>query len=129
MKIVVLGFAGTIGAAVVNALEPKHEVVRASRTGPVNADLNDPSSIDALFKSVGALDAVVCCAASVSLTPLVSLSGTTVAGLRQAKLFGQLHLVHIALNRLEDNGSITLTSGVFTEPIPGSALGALVNAS
>ena len=127
MKIIVIGCSGTIGAALVNALEPKHEVVRASRTGPVNADLNDPSSIDALFKSVGTVDAVVSCAASVPLTPLFSLSSTAAAELCKAKLLGQLHLVHVALNRLGNSGSITLTGGVFEEPMVGSALGALVN--
>lgn len=127
MKIVVIGSTGTIGVALVNALEPKHEVVRASRTGKVNADLNDPSSIDALFESVGTVDAVVSCAASVPLTPLLSLSGTAAAELFKAKLLGQLHLVHVALNRLGNNGSITLTAGVFEEPMAGSALGALVN--
>jgi nucleoside-diphosphate-sugar epimerase len=34
MKIVVIGATGTIGTAVANALEPKHEVIRVSRTGP-----------------------------------------------------------------------------------------------
>jgi NAD(P)-dependent dehydrogenase (short-subunit alcohol dehydrogenase family) len=127
MKIIVIGSTGTIGAALVNSLEPKHEVVRASRTGPVNADLTDPSSIDALFKSVGTVDAVVSCAASVPITPLFSLSGTAAAELCKAKLLGQLHLVHVALNRLGNSGSITLTGGIFEEPMVGSALGALVN--
>jgi NAD(P)-dependent dehydrogenase (short-subunit alcohol dehydrogenase family) len=127
MKIVVIGATGTIGTAVANALEPKHEVMRLSRTGPIQADLKDSSSIDALFNSVGAVDAVVSCAASVPLTPLFSLSGTAAAEFSKAKLLGQLHLVHVALNRLGKNGSVTLTSGVFVEPMVGSALGALVN--
>jgi NAD(P)-dependent dehydrogenase (short-subunit alcohol dehydrogenase family) len=127
MKIVVIGASGTIGTAVAHALESKHEVVRVSRTGPIQADLKDSSSIDALFNSVGTVDAVVSCAASVPLTPLFSLSGTAGAEFCKAKLFGQLHLVHVALNRLEKHGSVTLTSGVFEEPMVGSALGALVN--
>ncbi|HEX6566966.1 MAG TPA: hypothetical protein VF020_21935 [Chthoniobacterales bacterium] len=45
----------------------------------------------------------------------------------KAKLLGQLHLIHVALNRLGKNGSVTLTSGAFEEPMVGSALGALVN--
>ena len=127
MKIVVIGATGTIGTAVANALEPKHEVVRVSRTGPIQADLKDSSSIDALFNSVGTVDAIVSCAASVPLTSLFSLSGTAAAEFCKAKLLGQLNLVHVALNRLEKNGSVTLTSGVFEEPMVGSALGALVN--
>jgi len=112
MKIVVIGATGTIGTAVANALEPKHEVMRVSRTGPIQADLKDSPSIDALFNSVGTVDAVVSCAASVPLTPLFSLSGTAAAEFCKAKLLGQLHLVHVALNRLRKNGSVTLTSGV-----------------
>ena len=127
MKIVVIGATSTIGTAVADALEPKHEVVRVSRTGPIQADLKDSSSIDALFNSVGTFDAVVSCAPSVPLTPLFSLSGTAAAEFSKAKLLGQLHLVHVALNRLGKNGSVTLTSGVFAEPMVGSALGALVN--
>ena len=127
MKIVIIGATGTIGAAVASALEPKHQVTRVSRTGSKKADLNHPSSIDTLFESLGSVDAVVSCAASVSLTPLLSLSGPTAAALCQAKLFGQLHLVQVALHRLASNGSITLTSGFFSEPMSGSALGALVN--
>ncbi|MBV8097863.1 MAG: NAD-dependent epimerase/dehydratase family protein [Verrucomicrobia bacterium] len=100
MKIVVIGATGTIGTAVANALEPKHQVVRVSRTGPTNADLKDSSSIDALFESAGTVEAVVSCAASVPLTPLFSLSGTAAAKFCKAKLLGQLHLVHVALNRL-----------------------------
>ena len=128
MDIVVIGATGTIGTAVANVLEPRHQVKRVCRTGVIKADLNDPSSIDALFESVGRVDAVVSCAASVPLTPLLSLSPREAAELSQAKLFGQLHLVNIALHRLANNGSITLTSGFFSEPMPGSALGALVNA-
>jgi len=127
MRIVIIGAAGTIGAVVASALEPKHQVIRVSRTVSIKADLNDPSSIDRLFESLGSVDAVVSCAASVPLTPLLSLSGATAAALCQAKLFGQLHLVQVALNRLARNGSIALTSGFFSEPMPGSALGALVN--
>jgi NAD(P)-dependent dehydrogenase (short-subunit alcohol dehydrogenase family) len=127
MKIVVIGATGTIGTAVADALEPKHEVVRVSRTGPIQVDLKDSSSINALFNSVGTVDAVVSCAASVPLTPLFSLSGTAAVEFSKTKLFGQLHLVHVALNRLGKNGSVTLTSGGFQEPTVGSALGALVN--
>lgn len=127
MKILVIGSTGTIGTAVANALEPRHQVVRVSRAGPIKADLNDTPSIDALLESIGPIDAVVSCAASVPLTPVLSLSVAAIADLCRAKLFGQLHLVHVALHRLSDNGSITLTTGIFSEPTPGSALGALVN--
>ncbi|QIB44243.1 short chain dehydrogenase [Streptomyces aureoverticillatus] len=126
MKIVVIGATGTIGSAVAAALEKNHEVVRASRSGPVRVDMDDPASIEALFTAVSGIDAVVCCAASGKLTPLDSDDDYT-QGL-QGKLFGQLHLVRQAIGRLRDGGSITLTSGVFERPTPGSSFGALVNA-
>jgi NAD(P)-dependent dehydrogenase (short-subunit alcohol dehydrogenase family) len=37
-------------------------------------------------------------------------------------------LLRRALDHVRDGGSITLTSGVFQEPTPGSSFGALVNA-
>jgi nucleoside-diphosphate-sugar epimerase len=66
----------TIGAVVASALEARHEVVRASRSGPVRADLENPESISALFASESGVDAVICCAASVKLAPLAALSMT-----------------------------------------------------
>ncbi|QXJ23002.1 short chain dehydrogenase [Actinomadura graeca] len=126
MRIVVIGATGTIGAAVVRLLEKRHEVVRVSRRGPVRADLEDPASIDALFETVHDIDAVVCCAASVALTPLDS-DADVIAGLR-GKLFGQVHLLRRAVDHVRDGGSVTLTSGVIDRPTPGASFGALANA-
>jgi uncharacterized protein YbjT (DUF2867 family) len=53
MKIIVIGAAGTIGNEVVRALtQNKHEVVRASRSGEVKVNVDDPSSVRALFDKV-----------------------------------------------------------------------------
>ncbi len=128
MKLVVIGATGTIGAAVASDLEARHEVVRASRQGDVRVDVGDPESIRALFESVSDIDAVVCCAANVELAPLASLSADDLAFGLKSKLLGQVNLVRRSLGRLRDGGSITLTSGTFAQPIPGSAIGALVNA-
>ncbi|MET8333351.1 short chain dehydrogenase [Streptosporangium canum] len=129
MKIIIIGATGTIGTAVAEALETRgHEIVRASRRGPVTVDMADPASIDALLASVRDVDAVVCCAASGRLTPLASDSDDDFTHGLDTKLLGQLTLVRRALHRLRDGGSITLTSGVFEEPTPGGAFGALVNA-
>ncbi|WP_324197850.1 short chain dehydrogenase [Nocardia abscessus] len=123
---IVIGASGTIGSAVVAALEPNHEVVRASRRGPVQVDMDDTASIDALFETVRDVDAVVVTAASGKLTPLDS-NDDFLQGL-QGKLLGQLHLVRRAIRYLRDGGSITLTSGVFDRPMVGGSFGALVNA-
>ncbi|MFI6460537.1 short chain dehydrogenase [Streptomyces sp. NPDC050538] len=129
MRIVVIGATGTIGRAVADALATGHEVIRASRNSTTTrVDLETPSSIDALFATVGAVDAVICCAASGRLTPLDSPSDDAFTLGLKGKLLGQVTLLRRALEHVRDGGSVTLTSGVFQEPTPGSSFGALVNA-
>ncbi len=128
MKVVVIGATGTIGAMVAHALAARHEVVRAARGGPVQVDVRDPASLDALFARIKDIDAVVCCAASVQLAPFASLSDTDFCLSLSGKLLGQIGLVRRALRHVRDGGSITLTGGKFAQPIPGSAAGALANA-
>lgn len=64
MKILVIGATGTIGGAVCAALSKRHEVLRASRSGPLTVDMADSATVEALLAQVGDLDAVVCCAAA-----------------------------------------------------------------
>jgi NAD(P)-dependent dehydrogenase (short-subunit alcohol dehydrogenase family) len=131
VKIVVIGATGTIGKAVAEALAARrHEVVRASRKGPVKADLEDPASIEGLFATVKDVDAVVACAGIAAFKPLAQLSDADLQlGLR-SKLMGQVDLVRIAMRHLHDGGSMTLTSGVLArEPMPGGAAISMVNAA
>ncbi|MBB6671482.1 short chain dehydrogenase [Cohnella nanjingensis] len=126
-RMIVIGGTGIIGSAVAEALEPKHEVIRASRHGEVRADLDDPASVDALFASTGPIDAVVCVAQSGTLTPIDSDRWDEDFDLGMKKLTGQVALFRRAIRSLKDNGSITLTSGTFKEPMVGSAVGHIVN--
>ncbi|MFJ5259823.1 short chain dehydrogenase [Streptomyces sp. NPDC088387] len=128
MKIIVIGATGTIGGAVADALETEHCVIRASRNGSTSVDLEQPASIDALFDTVGAVDAVICCAANAPLTPLASPSDDEFTLGLKGKLLGQVTLLRRAVDHVRDGGSITLTSGTFREPTPGGSFGALVNA-
>lgn len=128
MKVIVVGATGTLGRAVVSALEPAHEVVRASRRGEVAVDLEDAASLDALFAAVPAPDAVVCCAASGPLVRLESVTDEEFAAGVRGKLLGQVALARRALRHVRDGGSITLTGGTFASPLPEGSLGALVNA-
>lgn len=128
MKIIVVGATGTIGRAVADALETEHEVIRASRNGSTRVDLEIPGSINAVFGTVGKVDAVICCAASGQLTPLASSSDDEFTLGLKGKLLGQVMLLRQDLNHVRDGGSITLTSGIFKEPTPGGSFGALVNA-
>ncbi|WP_420843559.1 NAD-dependent epimerase/dehydratase family protein [Jiangella muralis] len=78
VKIVVIGASGIVGSAVAEELtERGHEVVRASRRGPVVVDLPD-------------LDGVVCCAANAPTADLVEAADEDfLAGLPR-KLLGQV---------------------------------------
>ncbi|MFL5273414.1 MAG: short chain dehydrogenase [Anaeromyxobacteraceae bacterium] len=130
MKVIVIGATGTIGTAVAEALSAKHEVVRVSRKGQVQADLEDLASLHALFAKVREVDAVVSCAGSAAFRPLAQLGDEDFAlGLR-SKLMGQVSLARVAMGALKDGGSITLTGGVLAhEPMPGGAAISLVNAA
>ena len=64
MRVVVVGATGTIGKAVVAALERDHEVLHASRNSKIRVDITDPESIRTMYKTIGAIDAVISAAAS-----------------------------------------------------------------
>lgn len=128
MKVVVIGASGVIGSAVADALAQRHEVVRASRRGPVQVDVSRPESVAELFETVRDVDAVVCCAANAPTADLVTAGDDEFTAGLPGKLLGQVRLVRTAAHHLNDGGSVTLTGGTFVEPLPGGAFGALVNA-
>ncbi|HEV2673004.1 MAG TPA: NAD-dependent epimerase/dehydratase family protein, partial [Aliidongia sp.] len=71
-----VGAGGTIGRAIVRALQEDHEIIAASRQEPVRVDIEDAASIERLFDEVPGIAAVVCCAASGALAPLGTASET-----------------------------------------------------
>jgi NAD(P)-dependent dehydrogenase (short-subunit alcohol dehydrogenase family) len=130
MKIIVIGAAGTIGNEVVRALtQNKHEVVRASRSGEVKVNVDDPSSVRALFDKVQGVDAVVSCAGNAAFKPFTELTDSDYElGLR-SKLMGQVSVARFAKDHLREGGSIVLTTGILAmHPMPGSASISMVNA-
>jgi NAD(P)-dependent dehydrogenase (short-subunit alcohol dehydrogenase family) len=131
MKIMVVGGTGTIGSAVVNLLSMDHEVLRVGhRDGDFRMDILSKPSIEALFKSLSPLDALIAVTGSVKFGSLDSLTDEDFElGLR-SKLMGQVNLVRLGRKYLNDGGSFTLTSGILArEPMPGSVSVSLVNAA
>ncbi len=130
MKILVVGATGTIGAAVVHALEARHEVLGASHTrSALKVDLADPASIRDLYASAGPVDAVVSAAGDAVFRPLLELSDADFALCLANKLMGQVNLVRFGVEMLADGGSFTLTTGILSRwPMAGSAAISLVNA-
>ncbi|HZR19076.1 MAG TPA: short chain dehydrogenase [Verrucomicrobiae bacterium] len=130
MKIVLIGASGTIGQAVEKALSTRHQIVRVGRTkGEFQVDLASTESIKRLFEKATRFDAVVCAAGAARFAPLDKLTDEDFAFSLANKLMGQVNLVRLGTNHINDGGSFTLTSGVLAnEPMPGSAAISLVNA-
>jgi len=130
MKILVIGATGTIGAAVAQALEGRHEVLRASHvSSALKVDLADPASIRRLYTKVGRVDAVVCAAGQAAFGPLLALSEADFALSLSNKLMGQVNLVRFGVEVLAEGGSFTLTTGILSrQPMPGGAAISMVNA-
>jgi NAD(P)-dependent dehydrogenase (short-subunit alcohol dehydrogenase family) len=130
MKILVVGATGTIGTPVTQALEARHEVIRASHSrSALTVDLADPASIKRLYARVGPVDAVVSAAGRAAFRPLLALSDADFAVGLTNKLMGQVNLVRYGVEVLAEGGSFTLTSGILSrQPMPGGAAISMVNA-
>jgi NAD(P)-dependent dehydrogenase (short-subunit alcohol dehydrogenase family) len=129
MKIIVIGATGTIGKHVVAALQDRHEIVGVgSRSGDHQVDVKDSGSIRALFEKTGRFDALVSCIGKVHFGNFAELTENEVMIGLKDKLMGQVNLVLIGRDFINDNGSFTLTSGVLShDPIRYGACASLVN--
>jgi NAD(P)-dependent dehydrogenase (short-subunit alcohol dehydrogenase family) len=128
MRILVVGATGTIGRAVVSALAG-NEIIAASRSAEVAVDIANPGSIQAMYRRVGKIDAVISAAGQAKFAPLTQLSDADFSFCLDNKLMGQVNLVRFGFEHLSDGGSFTLTSGILARsPMPGSGAISLVNA-
>ncbi len=116
MKIILVGASGTIGKKVYARLVKNHEVIRASANqGDIKVDITDSSSITSMFKAVQNVDAVVCAAGSAYFGPFDSMTEDDFyTGIRD-KMMGQINLVMIGKDFINDNGSFTLITGILAE--------------
>ena len=130
MKILVIGATGTIGKSVSTLFEEHgHIVIRAGhRNGDYTVDLGSKDSIRSLFEEIGQMDAVVSTAGAAKFAALKDLSDADFQLALNNKLMGQVNLVRVGSEHVNDNGSITLTSGILAhEPMPGSATISMAN--
>jgi len=129
MKILIIGGNGTIGKRVSKHFSKKHQVVIGGRnSGDVVADIADSKSIEAMFETVGNVDAVVCIAGEAKWAAFDSMTEEDFyIGLR-SKLMGQVNLVRIGQNYLTPGGSFTLTTGILADhPVALTTSAAMVN--
>ncbi|WP_270994310.1 short chain dehydrogenase [Listeria seeligeri] len=129
MKILLIGASGTLGSAVKERLEKKADVITAGRhSGNVTVDITSVDSIKKMYAEVGKVDAIISATGSATFSPLTELTPEKNAVTISSKLGGQINLVLLGINSLNDNGSFTLTTGVMMEdPIVQGASAAMAN--
>jgi len=129
MKVLIVGANGILGKAVAAELGARHEIVGASRShGDVRVDLRDMASVEAMFRHVGPVDAVISAAGKVPFAPLGELTEAQYLEGLQDKLLGQVRLVNAGTPHVRDGGSFTLITGILTEqPILSGAVASTVN--
>lgn len=129
MKILVIGSTGLIGRAVVAELAQRHEVMSVGHNdGDYQVDITQPDSIHQLFEQLKPFDAVVSTTGKVKFAPLAELDTESLQFGLNNKLMGQVNLVQIGTQYINDGGSFTLTSGILNiDPIVAGASAAMVN--
>jgi len=118
MKIIVVGAGGTIGSAIVDVLEMNHEVLKASRKGPIPVDLNEPDSIIEMYARNPGVDAVISAAGEARFGRLDVFSDMDFELSLRNKLLGQINLVRFGREFLNDGGVFILTTGVLAHHAP-----------
>ncbi|MCW8329231.1 short chain dehydrogenase [Photobacterium sp. SDRW27] len=123
MKILAIGANGVIGKAVVSRLRQDHSVIAVGHSqGDYTVDIESKESIQALYEKVGKVDAIVSMAGNGEMGSLEDMPESGYQTVLNNKVMGQVNLVRIGLDYLNEGGSITLTSGqASNHPMPGTA--------
>ncbi|OUJ74498.1 short chain dehydrogenase [Hymenobacter crusticola] len=131
MKIILVGATGTIGKKVTATLENDHELVKVgSKSGDVQADITSSESIEAMYKQIGAFDALISTAGGAHFGPLANMTAADFQKGLNNKLLGQINLVLIGQHYIRPKGSFTLSSGILSDdPIRNGANLTTVNAA
>jgi len=131
MMVIVIGATGTIGRTIVQTIGNRHEVVPVSFSkSAIKVDIADRASIGKMFETTGRVDAVISAAGLAKFGPMTSLTNADFELGLENKLMGQVNLVRFGIDNINDNGSITLKSGILSrKPMPGSTAISLVNSA
>lgn len=129
MKIIVVGGTGTVGKAIVKELTTRHTVIVVGHEkGDFQVDITDPASIKKMYQNVGEFDSVISATGKVHFGDLAEMSEKDYQVGLQSKLMGQVNLVLIGCQFINDSGSFTLTSGILShDPIRFGSSASMVN--
>ena len=129
-KILIVGGTGTVGSAVAKAMQANdYEVITAGYSnGDVQVDITSTDSIKVMYKQVGRVDAVVSTVGKLHFGALVDFTEEQYQIGLNNKLMGQVNLVTLGIDYVNDNGSFTLTAGTLNrDPIEFGVSAAMVN--
>ncbi len=116
MKILIIGGNGTIGRRLMERLQTNHEIIVAGqKSGDLKFNLESSSSIRELFEKTGPLDAIIAVAGEAKWDRFENLPEEDYLTGIKSKLMGQVNLVRIGKDYLNQGGSITLTSGILAD--------------
>ncbi len=129
MKILIVGGNGTIGSKVSRHFSKNHEVITTGRSsGDVTVDIADSKSIKSMFEKTGNIDAVVCAAGEAKWAEFDSLTEEDFYIGLKSKLMGQVNLVRIGKDYVNNGGSFTLSTGILADhPVALTTSAAMVN--
>lgn len=131
MKIIIVGSTGTIGQAVLVELSKRHTIISVAHNhGDIQMDITDTSSIEKMFQTVGKFDALISTTGKVHFDDFAAMKPEHYQLGLNDKLMGQVNLVLIGRNHINDKGSFTLTSGILShDPIRYGSSASMVNAA
>ena len=131
MKIVIVGATGIIGKNISDALEGKHEVIKAaSKSGDINVDITSMESIQAFFNQTGSFDALVIAAGGGYIGDFKEMTEENFYKGIRSKMMGQINLVLEGKKHINPGGSFTLVSGSLAErPVKSMSNLSVINAA
>ncbi|WP_102346098.1 short chain dehydrogenase [Bacillus sp. Marseille-P3661] len=129
MKILIVGGTGTIGKAVAEKLKLNHEIIIASKSnGDYKVDITSVESIEQMYKDLHNIDAVISTTGAAHFGNFSELTPELNEIAINSKLKGQVNLVLIGQNYINEGGSFTLTSGIMMDdPILKGSSAAMAN--
>ncbi|WP_196885921.1 short chain dehydrogenase [Aureivirga sp. CE67] len=129
MKILIIGGTGTIGRKVSAHFIATDEVIVVGRTTPnISVEITNTDSIREMFERVGKVDAIISIVGEAKWKPFEDLSEEDFYVGIKSKLMGQVNIVRIGKEYLNENGSFTLTTGVLADdPVYMTTAAAMVN--
>ena len=115
MKIIIVGASGTMGRYLTNVFEKEHEIITAAtKNCEIQVDIASTSSIEKMYKQVGAYDALISTAGPTYVGPWKKLTDKEFRKGVDGKMMGQINLVLIGQHYINPGGSFTLISGALT---------------